>query len=146
MRFITPARFAATIICVCTLVYFTACKKTDAVVSIYGTWVPATQTAVLEVNNVAVKDTSFTLTPAIFGYSSFTFNTNGQYSMQAYPSGATDTGSFTYTGGILNLTTGVNAGVVPIKLTASSFSFYNLDTSSLSPLTVDSITLFFSKQ
>ena len=129
------------------LSYFTACKKTDTpATGIVGTWLPSMQTAVETQNHVFLKDTSFVLTPAILGLSSLSFTVGGQYNFQPYPSGAVQTGNYTYSGGILNLTTGPQAGAVPVVINGNTFSFYTIDTMSMSPLTIDSVTMFFTRQ
>ena len=130
------------------LLCFASCQKSSSTsaTGIVGTWAPSMQTAVETQNHVFVKDTSFVLTPAIFRYSTLAFTSGGQYSWQPYPSGAPQTGNYTYTGGILDLTTGPAFGKAAIVLSGNTFSFSTIDTPSTSPLTIDSIRMFFSRQ
>ena len=135
------------LICLVTLIYSPGCKKSDSpgVVSIVGTWIPATQTAVRKQNGVDIRDTSFTLTPALLGYSSFAFTAAGQYILQQYPSGV-GSGTYVYSGGILHFVTGTNPGTLPVSITTNTFSYYLLDTVTVSPFTTDSFTFIFNRQ
>ena len=140
--------FIITFMSLLALGYLSGCKKSDSpgVVSIVGTWIPATQTAVRKQNGVDIKDTSFTLTPALLGYSSFTFTAAGQYILQQYASSAVGSGTYVYSGGILHFVTGTNLGTLPVTITSNTFSYYLLDTVTASPFTTDSITFIFNRQ
>ena len=139
--------FVVTLISLLALGYLSGCKKSDSpgVVSIVGTWIPATQTAVRKQNGVDIRDTSFTLTPALLGYSSCAFTAAGQYILQQYPSGV-GSGTYVYSGGILHFVTGTNPGTLPVSITTNTFSYYLLDTVTVSPFTTDSFTFIFNRQ
>jgi hypothetical protein len=121
-----------------TILFLAACGKNGA--SIVGTWSPSKIESITKVNGSTTKDTTYTATSVQFGFTTITFSSNGQYSELVYPGGADSTGNYTYSGGTLTFSSGVqarqNSKPTPASINGNTLTISGtLDTVLTSPLT-----------
>lgn len=143
---LTPTRFVLLVLLLSAAVYIAGCTKSNS--SIIGTWIPSTMRSVTKVNNATVNDTTFTMAPSMIGFSSLTFSSSTQYSEKSYPSGLDSTGTYTYTGGILTMTSGPrNGSPKPASVNGNTLVVTDkLDTTSTTPLTTSQYFFTLNRQ